>query len=539
MGTALARTERCAVAQPQCCKVPVPAGGAPQVIISSSFETSVGLSHLAQLAAAVDVGWAALQGPAPAGEAGGPPRRAPAHGLGTGHWLARHLTPLPLITRQNLRRPQGSQPADQLAGTHVSPAADQLAGAHASPGAAPGAYISISDAEAIARAVAADGFADAARAAGLLRGPVVAPLPELHCWQHGRIEVTTADGRYSFGWRRTPAPATAAASAAGGEAEGTAAGAVVVLLHGFLGDPEDWRAVAQALAAGGRQCLAVGLPGCADSTAAPLPGAFLQQHPPNVDPTPVGDTSKADLSGLRAVRSARLFSPRPLVYLLCPDAARPFGRTEASTCVTAMCQGMSGGEFILFLWGAHSALQHRADCREEHFQPESDAQTQKQAHHREPKCASASQRRPGRAGQPEGSLRHLTLEAVADAVAEAIAAATGAATGAGASHGAQRAVHLVGYSLGARLALAVAVRHPLLASRLVLISGSPGLEGASPTLAPASTPTSAGSRLGAWILSAQCFLTGMFRRNVAGNRDVSSHHSRGTVPHSNCCQDGE
>jgi len=37
------------------------------------------------------------------------------------------------------------------------------------------------------------------------------------------------------------------------------------------------------------------------------------------------------------------------------------------------------------------------------------------------------------------------------------------------------ALHVVGYSLGARLALALAVRHPARVSRLTLISGHPGL----------------------------------------------------------------
>jgi 2-succinyl-6-hydroxy-2,4-cyclohexadiene-1-carboxylate synthase len=40
------------------------------------------------------------------------------------------------------------------------------------------------------------------------------------------------------------------------------------------------------------------------------------------------------------------------------------------------------------------------------------------------------------------------------------------------------AVHLWGYSLGARLSLGLALRHPELVSRLTLISGQPGLEDA-------------------------------------------------------------
>lgn len=58
----------------------------------------------------------------------------------------------------------------------------------------------------------------------------------------------------------------------------------------------------------------------------------------------------------------------------------------------------------------------------------------------------------------------LTLARVADAVAAALRA-QGAAP-----------VTVVGYSLGGRLALALAARHPRCVSRLVLVSSSPGVE---------------------------------------------------------------
>ena len=60
---------------------------------------------------------------------------------------------------------------------------------------------------------------------------------------------------------------------AGGARKGATEGGLsaVVFLHGFMGGPRDWRAVASALSLGCR-CFAVELPGHGDSCAVDLPG---------------------------------------------------------------------------------------------------------------------------------------------------------------------------------------------------------------------------------------------------------------------------
>lgn len=66
----------------------------------------------------------------------------------------------------------------------------------------------------------------------------------------------------------------------------------------------------------------------------------------------------------------------------------------------------------------------------------------------------------------------FSLEAMADAIAELVR---------GIAADAQHAdVSLVGYSLGGRLAMAVAAWHPDIAGRIAVVSGSPGLTGAAP-----------------------------------------------------------
>lgn len=173
-----------------------------------------------------------------------------AHGLGTGHWMAADLTAAPLVSAPT--------------------AANTAAGGPA----AAGAGISVQAAQQVTAAL----DTAAARAAGLL-GASSAPWPST---SHVTA-VTTAAGRYSFGWTRTALPGTAerdgqqglaagaaaanaaaadvstasqpsAPSAAGGNGSTPAAAAsdsssaqrqLVVLLHGFLGAPSDWAAIEQ------------------------------------------------------------------------------------------------------------------------------------------------------------------------------------------------------------------------------------------------------------------------------------------------------
>lgn len=227
------------------------------------------MSQLAQLAAAVDASWATSR-PATAAATSLPL----AHGLGTAHWLAADLSAAPLV----------SVPT----------------------GAAGGGVASIS--VQTARRIAEGLDVEAAQRRGVL-GSTFAPAPAR---PHVTV-VTTSAGRYEFSWTSVeaqqsaaptaqPAAPTAGGSAVAGAAVQTASGAaaagthaaaapaggaaaaaalegmssggaalapLTVLLHGFLGAPEDWAPIAQAVAAGGSRCVAVGLPGYSGTMVVP------------------------------------------------------------------------------------------------------------------------------------------------------------------------------------------------------------------------------------------------------------------------------
>ena len=66
-------------------------------------------------------------------------------------------------------------------------------------------------------------------------------------------------------------------------------------------------------------------------------------------------------------------------------------------------------------------------------------------------------------------------------------------------------VAVVGYSLGGRLALAIAARHPDLAACVVVVSGNPGLQGVQPFRHSVAYPAHPSA---APVASACCCLTG-------------------------------
>lgn len=117
--------------------------------------------------------------------------------------------------------------------------------------------------------------------------------------------LVTAVGQYQIRtveWQRSPRISSTSRTAAharsipeaggthqGGSAGGAAGPPTVVFLHGFLGGPHDWSAVASALSLRCR-CLAVELPGHGDSRAVGLQGR------PHTPPTLIQSNAEGSIS---------------------------------------------------------------------------------------------------------------------------------------------------------------------------------------------------------------------------------------------------
>ena len=224
-----------------------------QVVISSSFESSVGLSHLAQLAVAADADWTQSGGPVP----------PLAHGLGTSHWLTANLAHLPLLSAApeadatTLAAPNAALQADPVAATAATGSGpDGSSGSGGDKGLPNGVAMDTAQRPVVDVAAAAT--------AGLLASEPVAPAPFL---RH-TTELCGVHGSYHFIWTAAGFNPTADAARismglplASGRSRTAAAQPLTVLLHGFLGVPDDWRSIMAGLAAAGRPCVAIGLPG--------------------------------------------------------------------------------------------------------------------------------------------------------------------------------------------------------------------------------------------------------------------------------------
>lgn len=188
-------------------------------VLSSSFESSLGVAQLAQLAAALD---------AAAGPAG-----STQHGLATLSWFAEDLLPPTSGT------PQLLQP--------LAPPA----GANGSSHRGMGMGISLAASEQVAAgAVALALGLDARQAADA--GP--------QAWQHAsrrRCNVQTAFGPYQLFLHEVLPRDVQIGGSSGGPATGQQP---VLFLHGFLGGAEDWLPLMRALGLQ-RRCVAVDLPG--------------------------------------------------------------------------------------------------------------------------------------------------------------------------------------------------------------------------------------------------------------------------------------
>jgi hypothetical protein len=219
-----------------------------QVVISSSFESAVGVSQLAQLAAAADASWAASAPPqASPFNVGVPYSRSHAGATSTDMWTL-------LVITFTVRR------ADCLSGVSTQCWVLQPQAAAEPPlahglGTARWFADDLAPPPAAANTVrtAATQPTMASLGAAAERGLLSAPFAPAQISSH-RTAVSTADGDYEFGWTLTAPPGISAAAktdcgaAFGAHSSGSGGRRqLVVLLHGFLGAPADWAPVAQVL----------------------------------------------------------------------------------------------------------------------------------------------------------------------------------------------------------------------------------------------------------------------------------------------------
>lgn len=216
-----------------------------QVVISSAFESSIGLAQYAQLAAAVNSMSSALHEGF---------TQLPAHGLGTAHWFQHHAVPHALL----------SQPGSAAASVPIGPAeaaaqpqllenASEQAQSEMSSSSI---GISMATAEVITQQ-ARDRLASSAHASS--SGSCMTEVR----W---RQDVQTSLGLYSFDVLEYTRAAAGDSSARQSQQQQQHLQPTVLLMHGFLGQAEDWRPLASGLTMAGVRCVAVNLPGHGGST---------------------------------------------------------------------------------------------------------------------------------------------------------------------------------------------------------------------------------------------------------------------------------
>lgn len=177
-----------------------------RAVVSSAFESSLGLSQLAQLAAALETA---------------PGVQASQHGLATLSWFAEDL--LPEAASAQLLQP------------------DSAGG---------GMAVSMEAAQAVGSSAVALALALHQQAAG------AGPQPQV---QRRSCSVQTAGASYAFSLlEAVPAEASRGSSSSGSGS--TAYQPPVLLLHGFMGAADDWRPLMQSLGLQ-RRCVALDLPG--------------------------------------------------------------------------------------------------------------------------------------------------------------------------------------------------------------------------------------------------------------------------------------
>ena len=187
-------------------------------VVSSAFESGLGLSQLAQLAAALEVA----------------PGVQPAqHGLATLSWFAEDL--LPANTSAQLLQPEPSS-----SGMAVGMDAAQAVASSA-----------------VSLALALD---QQAATAGQRH------MPQL---QRRSCSVQTGSARYDFSLLEALPGSTASSNGSSNGSDRAAQQPPVLLLHGFMGAADDWRPLMQSLGLQ-RRCVALDLPGHGGTSVAAI-----------------------------------------------------------------------------------------------------------------------------------------------------------------------------------------------------------------------------------------------------------------------------
>ena len=260
-----------------------------QVVISSAFETSLGLATLVHFAAVIGK----LCGSSP----------PIAHGLGTAAWFVQDIVSVPLLPHGDgsvesgppglsisvaaaqhamdaiaaLSRPDVIARASSIVADLDKQFQDEFVRRHATefvPAVTPASSVpavSHTYKDAVcASTPMTSGTGNGSR--GL--GPELFPLPPSVQY----VTVQTPAGRYTFRTVHYLQP-----SSEGSRAHDEQCTLPVLFLHGFLGSAEDWGCIATALA-GTRQCVAVDLPGHGKTMVWPsqAAGASVARLPPHI-----------------------------------------------------------------------------------------------------------------------------------------------------------------------------------------------------------------------------------------------------------------
>ena len=241
----------------------------PRVVISSAFESSCGISVLAQLASALD------------------PHRGPpvAHGLGTLSWFGRDVVPQPLQIRgrrveTGSRSGSGSELSYSASVDEASLLLRDLARSHLAQN-TPSPSPSAPDVFAASHRMASLQIRIRIRISGVdaplsytFRGTQLHPSPSAISRRKLQVALRPQHQQHKQPPNCAPThPATDLGPSPAASAPPPPPPAPLtqfVFLHGFLGSCEDWTPLMKAVAEAGHSAVALDLPGHGDTVTGPL-----------------------------------------------------------------------------------------------------------------------------------------------------------------------------------------------------------------------------------------------------------------------------